>query len=362
MNLELFWSAFSSIMAMLACIIAVLQPIVGRYIERKKKVIVSFETDRVVVLPPPNDFKQEICTVFLTNDGNSNIYVTNISLLVDGQYIRQVAVPEYPIYYCAFPKELRVGERLDFNFSKEKLHDQLQNFSTGLPVSIVVSFTDGKVYKQKTKSTVGDITNEHQCDYKVEKIGKSVNKAEKVSNRPSTFKKFSEATTSKHGFPAKISKDNFAKAIDKIATHIFDNKDDDLELTKELVLLEANLSECQFADDFEASLRDTLSQFRTIIISVVTSVLSIEFFTKYEVNPLVIVVTILLLLLLYFILSFICTVLKGQMSKIFDTKLKKAIAITISDIIKSEENERNAIEQEQIKTTICTNIALLQNT
>lgn len=60
MNLELFWSAFSSIAAMLACIIAVLQPIVGRYIERKKKVIVSFETDRVVVLPPPNDFKQEI--------------------------------------------------------------------------------------------------------------------------------------------------------------------------------------------------------------------------------------------------------------------------------------------------------------
>lgn len=45
MNLELFWSAFGSIGTMLACIIAVLQPIVERYIERKKKVIVSFETD-----------------------------------------------------------------------------------------------------------------------------------------------------------------------------------------------------------------------------------------------------------------------------------------------------------------------------
>lgn len=77
---------------------------------------------------------------------------------------------------------------------------------------------------------------------------------------------------------------------------------------------------------------------------------------------LVIVVTVSLLLVLYFILSFICTAIKGQMSKIFDTKLKKAIAITISDIIKFKENERNAIEQEQIKTTICTNIALLQNT
>ena len=50
------------------------------------------------------------------------------------------------------------------------------------------------------------------------------------------------------------------------------------------------------------------------------------------------------------------------MSKIFDTKLKKAIAITISGIIKSKENEKNSIKQEQIKTTICTNIALLQNT
>ncbi len=362
MNLESFWSAFGSIGTMLACIIAVLQPIVERYIERKKKVIASFKTDRIVVLPSLDDFKQEICTVFLTNNGNSSIYVTNISLLVDGQYLHQIAVPGDPVYYQEFPKELRVGERLDFNFSKGKLHDQLQNFSAGLPVSVVVSFTDGKVYKQKTKSTVGDIINEHQCDYKVEKTGKSINKAEKASDRPSTFKKFSEATTSKHGFQAKISKENFAKAIDKIATYIFDNKNDDIELTKELVLLEANLSECQFADDFEASLRDTLSQFRTIIISVVTSMLSIEFFTQYEVNPLAIVITVLLLLLLYFILSFICTVIKGRMSKIFDTKLKKAIAITISGIIKSKENEKNTIKQEQIKTTICTNIALLQNT
>lgn len=263
MNLESFWSAFGSIGTMLACIIAVLQPIVERYIERKKKVIASFKTDRIVVLPSLDDFKQEICTVFLTNNGNSSIYVTNISLLVDGQYLHQIAVPGDPVYYQEFPKELRVGERLDFNFSKGKLHDQLQNFSAGLPVSVVVSFTDGKVYKQKTKSTVGDIINEHQCDYKVEKTGKSINKAEKASDRPSTFKKFSEATTSKH---------------------------------------------------------------------------------------------------VYFILSFICTVIKGRMSKIFDTKLKKAIAITISGIIKSKENEKNSIKQEQIKTTICTNIALLQNT
>ena len=362
MYLELFWPALGSIGTMLACIIALLQPAVERYIERKKKVIVRFETDRAVVLPLPDDFKQEICTVFLTNNGNSNIYVTNISLLVDGLYLHQIAVPGDPVYYQGFPKELRVGERLDFNFSKDELYDQLQNFSQELPVYVAISFTDGKVYKQKTKSTVGNIINERQCNSKVEKISKSINKAEKASNKPSTFKKFSEATTSKHGYPAKISKDNFARAIDEIATYIFDNKNDDVELTKELVLLEANLSECQFVDDFEASLRDTLSQFRTIIISVVTSMLSIEFFTKYEVNPLVIVVTVSLLLVLYFILSFVCTVIKGQTSKIFDTKLKKAIAITISDIIKSKENERNAIEQEQIKTTICTNIALLQNT
>ena len=98
MNLESFWSAFGSIGTMLACIIAVLQPIVERYIERKKKVIASFKTDRIVVLPSLDDFKQEICTVFLTNNGNSSIYVTNISLLVDGQYLHQIAVPGDPVY------------------------------------------------------------------------------------------------------------------------------------------------------------------------------------------------------------------------------------------------------------------------
>lgn len=362
MNLELFWSAFGSIGTMLACIIAVLQPIVERYIEQKKKVIVRFETDRAVVLPLPDDFKQEICTVFLTNDGNSNIYVTNISLLVDGLYLQQIAVPRDPIYYQGFPKELRVGERLDFNFSKDALCDQLQNFNAELPIYVAVSFTDGKVYRQKTKSTVGDIINERQCDCKVEEISKSIKKTEQSSNRPSTLKMFSEATTSKHGFPAKISKDNFAKAIDKIATYIFDNKDDGVELTKELVLLEANLSEHQFIDDIDTSLRDVLSQLRTIIISVIVSMVSIEFFTNYEIKSFEIVVTVSLLLVLSFVLSYACTLTKRQTPKIFDTKLKKAIAITISSIIKLKENERNAIKQEQIKTMICSNIALLQNT
>lgn len=63
-----------------------------------------------------------------------------------------------------------------------------------------------------------------------------------ASNKPSTFKLFSKATTSKIGFSAKISKNNFANAIDEIANYIFDNRNDEIELTKELVLLEANLS------------------------------------------------------------------------------------------------------------------------
>lgn len=195
-----------------------------------------------------------------------------------------------------------------------------------------------------------------------EKTSKNIAEAEKVSNKANAYKKFSEATASRHGIPAKISKANFAKAVDEITTYIFNNRHNNVELARELVLLEANLSEHQFIDDIDASLRDVLSQLRTIIISVIASIVSIKFFTNYEIKSHVIVVTASLLLVLYFVLSYACTHTKGQTLKIFDTKFKKAIAITISSIIESEENERNAIKQEQIKTMICTNIALLQNT
>lgn len=178
-----------------------------------------------------------------------------------------------------------------------------------------------------------------------------------ASNKPSTFKLFSKATTSKIGFPAKISKNNFENAIDEIANYIFDNRNDEVELTKELVLLEANLSENQFFNNIDASLRDTLSQFRTIIISALTSIVSIEFCLNYGTNPLLILVTCALLLVLCFLLHFACTLIKGQNSEIFDTNFKKAIEMTISNIIEREETAKYTITKEEIKNMICTNMA-----
>lgn len=191
---------------------------------------------------------------------------------------------------------------------------------------------------------------------------KNGNKHKKnASNRPSTFKLFSKATTSKIGFPAKISKNNFANAIDEIANYIFDNRNDEIELTKELVLLEANLSDSQFLDNIDASLRETLSQFRTIVISALTSIVSIDFCLNYGINPPLILATCVLLLVLYFFLNFACTLIKGQNSKIFDTKFKKAIEMTISNIVEREKTAKYTITKEEIKNMICTNMAILQH-
>lgn len=184
---------------------------------------------------------------------------------------------------------------------------------------------------------------------------------EKASNRPNTYKRFSRATVSKFGLPAKISKSNFAEAINEIAKYIFENRNDNIELTKELVLLEAKLSNCQVADDIDASLRDTISQFKTIIVSMLSSVISVFSYAKYGTNSSVIVATIIALLGFYFVLYFACTVGKGQTETIFDTNFSKAIAITISDIIKYTKDEKDNIKQDEIKAMICTNMANLQN-
>lgn len=184
---------------------------------------------------------------------------------------------------------------------------------------------------------------------------------ERASNRPNTYKRFSRTTVSKFGFPAKISKNNFTEAINEITNYIFENRNDDIELTKELVLLEARLSDCQFLDNADASLRDTLSQFRTVVVSLLTSTVSITSYANYGTSSSVIVATIATILVSYFLLYLACTTVKGQTTTIFDTNFSKAIAITISDIIKYTKDEKDKIEQDEIKAMICTNMANLQN-
>lgn len=153
---------------------------------------------------------------------------------------------------------------------------------------------------------------------------------ERASNRPNTYKRFSRTTVSKFGFPAKISKNNFTEAINEITNYIFENRNDDIELTKELVLLEARLSDCQFLDNADASLRDTLSQFRTVVVSLLTSTVSITSYANYGTSSSVIVATIATILVSYFLLYLACTTVKGQtngMRGLYNSYDKKIMAL-----------------------------------
>lgn len=84
-------------------------------------------------------------------------------------------------------------------------------------------------------------------------------------------------------------------------------------------------------------------------------------YANYGTSSSVIVATIATILVSYFLLYLACTTVKGQTTTIFDTNFSKAIAITISDIIKYTKDEKDKIEQDEIKAMICTNMANLQN-
>lgn len=150
---SLFWDALGSIGTMLACIIALFQPI----IEQQKKLKIQFKHDIVTFFPnnEQNNEQEEMCVVYITNNSRVSVYLSAVNLLIDGKYYQQLTLPNNDLYYQKYPYELKVGERMEINFSKKELLKKFKSkeFDNSI-ISIVASDTRGKSYKKKTKISV----------------------------------------------------------------------------------------------------------------------------------------------------------------------------------------------------------------
>lgn len=155
MDWSLFWTAFGSIGTMLACIIALFQPIIERHIEYRRRLKLSMRIDMVAMYP--DDTNEYFCEVNIVNQSHINLYIHNVSLLVEGQYLQQFCLPNNPIYVNHLPYELKIGEKYSVNFSKTELKKVLKDAKNNSVIYIVASDSYGKIYKQKTKFTVADI-------------------------------------------------------------------------------------------------------------------------------------------------------------------------------------------------------------
>ena len=161
MNWELFWAALGSLSTMAACIIALFQPTFQKMIT-KKRVITSFRTDiEAVALFAPDMVNEKMCTASITNDGYNSIFISGVALLVDGKYYNQFVIPYNQIisqiYYIKFPCELKVGEKIQVNFSKQALKKEMFSLNPTEPIKIVITDTGNKQIIKSTDKTVRNI-------------------------------------------------------------------------------------------------------------------------------------------------------------------------------------------------------------
>jgi len=161
MNWELFWAALGSLSTMAACIIALFQPTFQKIIT-KKKIITSFRTDmETVALFAPEMVDEKMCTVSIANNGYNSIFISSVALLVDGKYYNQLRIPDNQIinqiYYVKFPCELKIGEKIQINFSKQALKKEMRLLSPTEPIKIVIIDTSNKQIIKSTDKTVQNI-------------------------------------------------------------------------------------------------------------------------------------------------------------------------------------------------------------
>lgn len=161
MNWELFWAALGSLSTMAACIIAIFQPTFQKIIT-KKKIITSFRTDMEAFAPSaPDMVNEKMCTVSITNNGYNSIFISSVDLLVDGRYYNQLRIPDNQIinqiYYVKFPYELKIGEKIQVNFSKRALKEKMLLLNPTEPIKIVITDTGNKQIIKSTDKTVRNI-------------------------------------------------------------------------------------------------------------------------------------------------------------------------------------------------------------
>lgn len=161
MNWELFWAALGSLSTMAACIIAIFQPTFQKIITNKK-IITSFRTDMEAFAPSaPAMVNEKMCTVSITNNGYNSIFISSVDLLVDGRYYNQLRIPDNQIinqiYYIKFPYELKIGEKIQVNFSKQTLKKEMLSLSPTEHIKIAIIDTSNKQIIKSTDKTVQNI-------------------------------------------------------------------------------------------------------------------------------------------------------------------------------------------------------------
>lgn len=89
------------------------------------------------------------------------IFISGVALLVDGKYYNQFIIPYNQIisqiYYIKFPCELKVGEKIQVNFSKQALKKEMLSLNPTEPIKIVITDTGNKQIIKSTDKTVRNI-------------------------------------------------------------------------------------------------------------------------------------------------------------------------------------------------------------
>lgn len=116
-----------------------------------------------VALFAPEIANEEMCTVSITNNGYNSIFISSVDLLVDGRYYNQLRIPDNQIinqiYYVKFPYELKIGEKIQVNFSKQALKEKMFSLNPTEPVKIAITDTSNKQIIKSTDKTVRNIIN-----------------------------------------------------------------------------------------------------------------------------------------------------------------------------------------------------------
>lgn len=167
---NLFWTAFSAIGTMLACIIALFVPILEKHLVYKRKLKMTMNIESYFATISNQDFYEKVCTIHIINKSCIDIKVSKIGLYLDGMYYSWTYTLPSP-FYVNPPFELKPGEATDYYIPMSLIADQLNKrlISNTKNFSIVVSDSYGKKYMKKTNITIDDIKKEMKIIPKLQK-------------------------------------------------------------------------------------------------------------------------------------------------------------------------------------------------
>lgn len=164
MTTETFWTAFSAISTLLACVVALAIPFIERQLKRRKKLKIIAKPIVPIILG--NNHSEPMLCVNITNIGDATIYIKAIKLRLDHKDIENIGVKEDPdmgneylyrkfFYTNNYPCELSVNDWTSFNMPIDKLSNIVINKNSKIKVIVVDS--SGKYYSKTTKYSINKI-------------------------------------------------------------------------------------------------------------------------------------------------------------------------------------------------------------